>query len=74
MTGAYKIRIEPVSQGATLSTKTTVNGDANTPPSSVQELVVRASNVQIAAISFYLNLINSGATTTTVETAINNLV
>lgn len=72
MTGAYKLIIQPVSQGAVSSASKPL-ADANQPPTGPKEIIVLASDAQIKAVLDYLGFINAGTDTSAVETAVNAL-
>lgn len=70
-----RIILEPVSSGTQASNKLLHSGDGSfaTLPEGPREVLVVASAAQIVGLQGYIILINSGATTTTVETAITAL-
>jgi len=69
---AYRVTIEPVSRGTTVAEDSILRGATKSEGKPVKT-VIEPSAAQIVGVQNYLALIKGGATTTTVESAINAL-
>ncbi len=70
---AFKIQIQPVSQGATVSEGSPVAPSIRI-PDGLKQFILRANEAQIIGLQNYCNVINAGIVTTTVEDAITAIL